>query len=131
MEMTMPGQFSKLDFYGKGPYETYIDRQSSARVGHYLQSVADQYHYGYVHPQESGTHIGLKWFRICDDSGRGLEITSPENFSASELPFSSRELNAYATPYNPVEWQTHQSPYNHSLELKPLAHPFDRILPQR
>lgn len=126
MEMTMPGQFSKLDFYGKGPYETYIDRQSSARVGHYLQSVADQYHYGYVHPQESGTHIGLKWFRICDDSGRGLEITSPENFSASALPFSRRELNAYATPYNPVEWQTHQSPYNHSLELKPLAHPFDR-----
>lgn len=54
------------------------------------------------------------------------EITSPENFSASALPFSRRELNAYATPYNPVEWQTHQSPYNHSLELKPLAHPFDR-----
>ena len=82
METTLPGRYSTVDFYGKGPYETYSDRQSSARTGHYVQSVAEQYHYGYVHPQESGTHVGLKWFRLTDDSGYGLEITSPAQFSA-------------------------------------------------
>ena len=128
MEMAMPGDFSTLDFYGKGPDETYVDRQSAALTGHFVQSVLDQYHYGYVHPQESGTHVGLKWFRILAPDGVGLTISSPDGeFSASALPFSRRELNAYATPYNPPTWETPQSPYRHSLELKPLAHADDRI----
>lgn len=128
MEMAMPGEFSTLDFYGEGPHETYIDRQSSALTGRYVQSVLDQYHYGYVHPQESGTHVGLKWLRILAPDGTGWTIgSSGGEFSASALPFSRRELNAYATPYNPPAWQTPQSPYRHSLELKPLAHADDRV----
>ena len=98
METTLPGRYSTVDFYGKGPYETYSDRQSSARTGHYVQSVAEQYHYGYVHPQESGTHVGLKWFRLTDDSGYGLEITSPAQFSASALPYATADLDVSNFP---------------------------------
>lgn len=127
MELAMPGEFSTLDFYGQGPDETYVDRQSAALTGRFIQSVGEQYHYGYVHPQESGTHVGLKWFRILAPDGTGWSISSPGGeFSASALPFSRRELNAYATPYNPPTWETPQSPYRHSLELKPLAHADDR-----
>ncbi|MCI1640800.1 MAG: DUF4981 domain-containing protein [Bacteroidales bacterium] len=115
MEMGMRGSYSTIDFYGKGPYENYIDRQSSAIVGHYVRKVADQYHYGYVHPQESGTHCDLKWLKIIDDTGKGLMITSPSAlFSASALPFSRKDLDICT------------STFKHSLELKRKAFENDR-----
>lgn len=110
IEMSMPGEFAFVDFYGKGPYETYVDRQSSAFVGHYRQSVSEQYHYGYVHPQESGCHVGLKYFDIIDGNGSGLKITSPSPFNASALPFCRSDLDRL------------QNAPRHSLELLGKAH---------
>lgn len=114
VEMAMPGEYSVIDFYGDGPFETYSDRRSSAFTGHYVQNVCDQYHYGYVRPQESGTHVGLKWLKIIDGNGKGLMFTSsaPE-FSASALPFSRKHLDRHPE-------------YAHSLELKAEAHEDDR-----
>ena len=51
MKFAMPGRFTTVDFYGKGPWENYSDRNSAAVVGRYVQSVNDQYHYGYVRTQ--------------------------------------------------------------------------------
>ncbi|MBQ7194169.1 MAG: DUF4981 domain-containing protein [Bacteroidales bacterium] len=109
METALHGEYTTLDFYGKGPFETYIDRQSSALVGRYIQRVEDQYHYGYARPQESGTHVGLKWMRVVNEAGCGLEFTSAVKFSGSALPFSRRDMN------------TAEGPYRHSLELRHLA----------
>ena len=61
-----------MEFFGKGPFENYVDRQSSALVGRYAQRVEDQYHYGYVRPQESGSKTGMKWLRVTDANGTGL-----------------------------------------------------------
>jgi len=93
-----------------GPWENYADRNSSALLGRYRQRVEDQYHYGYVRAQESGTHTGLRWMRILDAAGDGLELCAPASFSASALPFSLEELDTHA----------------HSLELKAKAHENDR-----
>ncbi len=111
MEFSMPGNYSTVEFYGYGPFETYCDRVSSATVGLYTQKVEDQYHYGYVVPQESGTHIGLKWFKTVDGNGTGLRIArlDGEDFSASALPFSRLQLNQDVTGIT------------HSLQLKSLA----------
>ena len=48
VEFAIPGSFSTLDFHGAGPFETYSDRKSAARIAHYTQSVTEQYHAGYV-----------------------------------------------------------------------------------
>lgn len=97
VEFAMPGSFDALEFYGKGPFETYSDRQRAAAVGVYRQRVGDQYHFGYVRPQESGTHVGLRWLRITDAAGCGFEISAPEKFSASALPFSRRDIDLSVT----------------------------------
>jgi len=110
LRFAMPGQYSALDFFGLGPWENYADRNSSALLGRYRQRVEDQYHYGYVRAQESGTHTGLRWMRILDAAGDGLELCAPASFSASALPFSLEELDTHA----------------HSLELKAKAHENDR-----
>ncbi len=55
MQLQMPAAFSKLEYYGRGPEENYIDRHSSAFIGKYESNVKDEY-YPYVRPQESGNH---------------------------------------------------------------------------
>ncbi len=129
MRFAMPGRFSTVDFFGKGPWENYSDRSSSALTGHYVQKVQDQYHYGYVRTQESGTKTGLRWFRICDDNGMGLEITSDAEFSASALPFGIEDLDVAflgrrVYKENNTNWQPAAS--QHSLDIRYKAHDFDR-----
>ena len=96
MRFGMPERYGVVDFFGLGPWENYIDRCSAALLGHYRQKVADQYHKGYVRTQESGTHTGLRFFRILDDGGNGLEVASPVDFSASALPYSLEDLDVSA-----------------------------------
>ena len=107
----MSGEYSTFEFFGLGPHENYIDRASSALVGHYVQRVEDQYHYGYVRPQESGTKTQIKWMKVLDDNGAGLEIRSDVKFSASALPFNWKEMDVRVLGNNQA----------HSLELKRLA----------
>jgi len=128
MKFVMPGRYSTLDFYGKGPWENYSDRNSSAMMGRYTQSVNDQYHYGYVRTQESGTHTGMKWLRVVDPNGDGLEISTGEPFSASALPFSIGTLDCMekGTPERENKTNTQAGAPRHSLNLKGLAHENDR-----
>lgn len=109
MTFTMPGEYEVIDFYGKGPFENYPDRNSAARVGRYVQNVSDQYNYSYARPQEAGAKTMLKWFRVTDKDGCGLEMTSDVAFIASALPFSMDQLDIRT------------SPVQHSLKLKGFA----------
>lgn len=111
MEFAMPGEYSTLEYFGLGPFENYSDRNSSALMGHYVQRVEDQYHYGYVRPQESGTKTQIKWMRVLDDNGAGFQITSDVKFSASALPFHWKQMDVRVLGDNQA----------HSLELKHLA----------
>lgn len=96
MAFAMPGTYEVVDFFGLGPWENYIDRCSSAVLGRYRQAVSDQYHMGYVRTQESGTHTGLRFFRVLDGAGNGLEVASVVDFSASALPYSISDLDVSA-----------------------------------
>ncbi len=123
MKLAMPGDFSTLDFYGRGPWDNYCDRKSSAIVGHYVQKVQDQYWYGYVRTQESGTKSDMRWMRVLNEAGLGLEISSDVLFSGSALPFSQKDmdsaLDAPATRPNPTNKQAGRA--THSLELRSKA----------
>ena len=114
MEFAMPGAFNTLEFYGEGPFESYIDRQGASQMGVWKQPVAEQYHFGYARPQESGTHVGMRWMRLTDAAGCGFEIASPEKFSASALPFGRRDIDLSVTGGS----RSKGGDQRHSLELK-------------
>jgi beta-galactosidase len=111
VDFAMNGAYSTFEFFGMGPHENYSDRVSSALMGHYVQRVEDQYHYGYVRPQESGTKTQIKWMRVLDDNGAGFEIRSDIKISASALPFNWKQMDVRKLDNNQA----------HSLELKKLA----------
>ena len=121
MRFSMPGEYDRLDFLGLGPWENYADRCSAALLGRYRQRVAEQYHYGYVRTQESGTHTGLRFFRVLDAGGNGFQVASALDFSASALPFSLEQLDVSAPEGDRLQTNHNgqRGVARHSLELQP------------
>ena len=101
MQMPMPKSFERIVYYGRGPIENYSDRKDSQPLGIYDQTVTEQF-YPYIRPQENGTKTDIRWWRIVDPSGRGLEITAEEPFSASALHYRVSTLDE-----GPVKVQRH------------------------
>ena len=93
MKFAMPHRFANVDYYGLGPWENYEDRASGALVGDYKAKVADMYSFGYVRPGESGTRTGLRSWKVVDNTGFGLELTSPAFFNASAINYRMSDLD--------------------------------------
>ena len=96
MQLQMPKEFNAVSYYGRGPVENYIDRNSSEFIGFYENKVADEY-YSYVRPQESGNHTDIRWFRVFNAEGKGLEFYSNAPMEASALNFLTEDLDDGAT----------------------------------
>ena len=92
MQLQMPKQFDRVEYYGRGPAENYIDRNSSEFIGVYNNKVQDEY-FEYVRPQESGNHTDIRWFRVLDGQGNGLEFYSNAPMEASALPYTMNQLD--------------------------------------
>lgn len=92
MQMPMPEEFDRVEYYGRGPHENYIDRKSSADFGLYSQTVAEQYH-PYGRPQETGTKSDLRFWSLLNAAGRGLRFSAAEPFSASALNYTVESLD--------------------------------------
>jgi beta-galactosidase len=71
MQMTLPMEFDNMEWYGRGPHESYWDRKTSAAVDLYRGKVIDQHH-PYIRPQESGNKTDVRWVALSDDQGIGL-----------------------------------------------------------
>lgn len=71
MNLVMPRKFDQMTWFGRGPHESYQDRKTSAFVGKYSGSVADQY-WAYLRPQENGNKTDVRWMSITDKEGNGL-----------------------------------------------------------
>lgn len=94
MQLQMPASFSKLEYYGRGPEENYIDRHSSSFIGKYEANVKDEY-YPYVRPQESGNHIDIRYFSIFNPTtGKGITFEGYAPMECSAIPYLVEDLDA-------------------------------------
>ena len=92
MQMQMPRSFDKVEYYGRGPVENYIDRKGNADLGIYKQSVSEQF-YPYIRPQENGTKSDIRWWKTTNSAGRGIQVVASEPFSASALHYTIESLD--------------------------------------
>ena len=94
MQLQMPSSFSKLEYYGRGPEENYIDRHSSSFIGKYEADVKDEY-YPYVRPQESGNHTDIRYFSIFNPTtGKGITFEGYAPMECSAIPYLVEDLDA-------------------------------------
>lgn len=82
MNMVMPREFDQMAWYGRGPHESYWDRKESAFVDLYSGTVADQY-FAYLRPQENGNKTDVRWMRITNKDGFGIEFKGKQLLEVS------------------------------------------------
>lgn len=78
MYTALPAHFEEVEWFGRGPFESYADRCESAFVGLYRGAVADQ-HFGYVMPQENGNKTDVRWLKLTSPQGGVLMASGAGN----------------------------------------------------
>ncbi len=98
MQMRLIEQLDYLQWYGRGPHESYADRKSGAPVGIYKQQVSEPKHM-YIRPQEYGNKTDVRWASITDRQGIGLMVTALPMINVSAWPFSVDDLASADHPF--------------------------------
>lgn len=92
MHCRLGAEFSNMEYFGRGPWENYQDRNTSALVSLYSQKVSEQV-FLYVRPQENNYHTDVRWFSLTDPSGFGLKITGNPVISTSAHNYGIEDID--------------------------------------
>jgi beta-galactosidase len=82
MNMAVNPGFDNVEWFGRGPFENYVDRNLAAEVGRYRNTVADHY-VPYIRPQENGYKTDVRWFALSDSASSGLLVQADDLLSFS------------------------------------------------
>ena len=83
IKMEMPKEFSRVRYYGYGPFESYIDKHHASYLQCFESSVA-ALHEDYIKPQENGSHCGCRYVEVSDGTKTvRFDGESPFGFNAS------------------------------------------------
>jgi len=92
MMLTVAEGFEQLDWYGRGPFESYADRCYAAEIGRYSGTVAEQY-FPYIVPQENGNKTDVTWFSLRNAAKAGVHFqTRRDGFGFSAHHFTPADL---------------------------------------
>ena len=91
MQMEMPGEFSNMDWYGRGPQESYWDRKTGYPVGIYQENVYKTEHV-YTRPQENGNKTDVRWAAWINSKCEGLIAIGQPLINASAWPYTMADL---------------------------------------
>ncbi len=110
--LTIPREFDNVTWYGKGPDENYIDRQTGYDVGIYQKDVKD-FFVDYIKPQETGNRTGVRWVSLTNDNGVGLLAKADGLMEFNALHYTPEQLTNYLHSYMLPEGQDITLRLNH------------------
>jgi beta-galactosidase len=90
--LTLPDDFEGLEWFGRGPWENYVDRHRAATVGRWSGTVTGQY-VSYVLPQEHGNKTAVRWMELTGE-GAAVRFTPVEPCEGSATRFTPDDLFA-------------------------------------
>jgi len=89
--MTLVPDLEQVEWYGRGPGESYVDSKEANPVGRYRAWVADLFT-PYVFPQENGNRSEVRWVALTDERGVGLYVQGLPALSFSACHFTTQDL---------------------------------------
>ena len=92
LAFTMPSAFADVEWYGKGPHESYGDRQEGAALGRWTGAIAEQNH-DYMRPQETGNKVAVRWMTVRGPNQPSLTVTGRTPLSVNVLAFPYEDLS--------------------------------------
>jgi len=94
LSFRLPSTLDTVEWYGRGPHESYADRKSGAAIALWRGRIADQNH-DYMRPQETGNKVDVRWVELSG-AGNGLRVEGDRPLSVNALAFPYGDLDRRA-----------------------------------
>ncbi|MFC6727104.1 glycoside hydrolase family 2 TIM barrel-domain containing protein [Natronoarchaeum mannanilyticum] len=142
VQFDLPASFSSIEWFGRGPEETYPDRKTGSEIGRYAGGIDDQF-VPYRVPSDNGNKTDVRWVSVTSedvgvvvsgDQPLNVRLDQYENLaSASRLEelvekdgttlFADVAVSGVGgTPVKPLpEYRVQPEPVSFSFDF----HPFD------
>ncbi len=143
LQMVLNKEFHNLMWSGRGPFETYPDRRTGARIGVFQSTVEEQY-VPYLVPQDYGNKSDVRWVSLTNAQGVGLFAAGEEALNASAQHIGTDNLSRAWYPFQLVPqegitlnldhrmsgvggtavsvlpaYRTYPQPYTYTVRLRP------------
>ena len=97
--MGISDDLKNTSFYGRGPWENYLDRKLGAEIDEYTINTDDLF-YNYIKPQENANRCDVRWLNISSNNKSGIKISGIPEFGFSIWAYSSENIEAARHPYD-------------------------------
>ena len=91
LSLVLDKSFENIEWYGRGPWENYVDRKTGSFIGRYKSTVSDQYEQ-YVRPQDNGYKSDVRWVVLSDASGRGVKFSGDVPMFVQALHYTWEDM---------------------------------------
>ncbi len=106
LRLFLPKAFDQVEYFGYGPYESYLDKHRASYLGLFDQSVSEMLE-DYIFPQENSSHCGCRYLRVNNAStSSSLLVTAEQDFSFNVSEYTQEELTK-----KPHNYELEKSPY--------------------
>ena len=97
LRLFLDKSFDKVEYFGYGPTESYIDKHQACWLGKFKAKVADMYE-PYIRPQENSSHYDCRYVKLSNNkltlvcSGQNVKTGNKKNISFNASKFTQEEL---------------------------------------
>ena len=91
LTLNLAPAYENMAWYGRGPWENYVDRRTASFVGIWRSTVTDQF-VDYVRPQDCGMKSDVRWAEFTDRNGRGVRFSASEPLFVQALHYGWEDL---------------------------------------
>jgi beta-galactosidase len=109
-------QYSQVSWYGRGPHENYMDRNTSAHVGKYQSNVADLY-VPYVRPQENGYRSDVRDVSFYNQDGKGIMFEGAPLIGFGAQYYDTADYHANAAQVKAKNLHPHELPLKQKIYI--------------
>ncbi len=101
IELCMPEGNERMEYFGRGPMESYSDKKLASYVGKFRTTVTNNFEH-YVRPQENSSHTECRNAFVGNLQGHGLMLargTEDDTFTFNAQHISALKLATYKHDY--------------------------------
>ncbi|MDO6803552.1 glycoside hydrolase family 2 TIM barrel-domain containing protein [Wenyingzhuangia sp. 1_MG-2023] len=98
MTMGVSNSYQTTTFYGKGPWENYVDRKRGTEVDEFTFKTDDLF-YNYIFPQENSNRSDVRWVKLSESKKMDLTVEGSPEFNFSIWPYSAKNIQESTHPY--------------------------------
>lgn len=95
LNMKLDRSYDDMRWFGRGPFDTYSDRKTAARIGLYSTRIS-ALALPFAEPQEYGNRTETEWAEFVNDRGEGLRFSIDQPMDVCAVPFHNLDRARYA-----------------------------------